>query len=242
VNQAARQQKIPLLQCPSQAGVPAFVIAGTQCPVGCGTSNYQPSLGNNANYNPVSAGTQKGPFARRYGAAFRDFTDGMSNTALFGEIRLGPASGTAPTGSTGTISISDPNFMAAATQLVFGTWDAGTPGDTTRWPGTLPGDVESVAACDTPGTNDFLYRGKQFYRGIPVPSYYSHTLTPNSRRRDCVRATGLDRIHAAVRSYHTGGAHIVLGDGSVRFASDNVDEMTWRRVGAIGDGQVVSEF
>jgi hypothetical protein len=236
-NQAARQQKLPVLRCPSQADNGEFVIAGTQCPGGCGTSNYQPSLGNNANYNPTSAGPQKGPFSRGYGAKFRDFTDGMSNSALFGEIRLGPAGS-----STGSIDPTSPHFYAAAKQLPFGTWDAGVPGDTTRWPGTLRGDVEWNPACDTPGTNDVLYRGKQYYRGIPVPSYYSHTLTPNSRKRDCVRATGVDRIHAAMRSYHTGGAHVVLGDGSVRFVSDSIDEMNWRRVGAIGDGEVVAEF
>ncbi|MBC8117700.1 MAG: DUF1559 domain-containing protein [Candidatus Saccharimonas sp.] len=241
-NLAARQQKIALLQCPSQAQMQAFVIAGTQCPNGCGTSNYQASLGNNANYNPISAGEQKGPFARGYGARFADFTDGMSNSALFGEIRTGTASGTAPTGSTGVISPSDPNYYSSATNLAFATWDAGTPGDITRWPGTLAGDVERVAACDTPTTADILYRGKQYYRGIPVPSYYTHTLTPNSRSRDCVRAVGVDRIHAAVRSFHTGGAHVLLGDGTVRFVGDNIDLLTWRRVGAIADGKTVGEF
>jgi prepilin-type N-terminal cleavage/methylation domain-containing protein len=241
-NLAARQQKLPVLRCPSHPTMVEFILGATQCPTGCGTSNYQASLGNNANYNPISAGQQKGPFARGYGARFRDFTDGMSNTALFAEIRLGPASGTAPTGSTGSIAITDPYFYNAAKQLAFGTWDAGTPGDTTRWPGTLPGDVERPAACDTPGTNDILYRGKQYYRGIPVPSYYTHTLTPNSKLRDCARAVGVDRIHAAARSYHAGGAHCLLGDGSVRFVGDSIDALTWRRVGGIGEGGIVGEF
>jgi hypothetical protein len=182
---------------------------------------------------PLPAGTERNSAISR---------DGMSNSALFAEIRSGPATGTSPTNSTGSISVSDPNFYATATQLAFATWDSGTPGDTTRWPGTLPGDVERVSACDTPGTNDILYRGKQYYRGIPVPSYYSHTLTPNSRQRDCVRAVGVDRIHAAARSYHAGGAHCVLADGAVRFVSENIDALTWRRVGGIQDGQVVGEF
>lgn len=235
-NLAARQQSLPMMQCPSEAMQAKFTAS--QCPNGCGSSNYQPSLGNNANWNIISAGNQRGPFARNTGAKFRDFIDGMSNTAMFGEIRLGPAT----TASTGSIAPTDPNFYAAMTQLAFATWDAGTPGDTTRWPGTLPGDVERVAACDTPGTNDILYHGKQYYRGIPVPSFYSHTLTPNSRLRDCARAVGVDRLHAAVRSFHTGGAHIVLGDGGVRFAGNSVDSLTWRRVGAMADGQVVGEY
>jgi prepilin-type N-terminal cleavage/methylation domain-containing protein len=237
-NLAPRQQKLTVLQCPSQPGVPALIVS--QCPQGCGTSNYQPSLGNNANYNSTSAGIQKGPFGRIWGARFRDFTDGMSNCALYGEIRLGPSTGTG--NLQGLLAVTDPSFYSAMTQVAFGVWDAGTPGDTGRWPGTLAGDVERVSACDTPSTGDWLYHGKQYYRGVPIPTYYSHTLTPNSRFRDCVRGTGLDRMHAAARSFHTGGAHVVLGDGTVRFVSDNVDDLTWRRVGAIADGNVQGEF
>ena len=39
-NLAAREFKLPMLQCPSQPSSPAFVLAGTQCPNGCGTTNY----------------------------------------------------------------------------------------------------------------------------------------------------------------------------------------------------------
>jgi prepilin-type N-terminal cleavage/methylation domain-containing protein len=235
-NRLARQQRLAILQCASHPQTAAFVIS--QCPDGCGTSNYQPSLGNNANYNPISAGLQRGPFARGYGARLTDITDGLNSTALFGEIRLGPASGAAPLGASGSLSPTDPMYYSTARQVPYSIWDEGTPGDTTRWPGTLRGDVEAVPACDAPAANDFLYRGKQYYRGVPVPSYYSHTLTPNSRRRDCIRDGGLDRIHAAVRSFHEGGAHIVLADGSVRFASDDVDPALWRAVGGMQDGAV----
>ena len=75
-----------------------------------------------------------------------------------------------------------------------------------------------------------------------MPSYYSHTYTPNSKRRDCVRDVGVDRIHAAARSMHTGGAHVVLADGSVRFGSDNVDGNVWRAVGSIQQGDQTGEW
>jgi prepilin-type N-terminal cleavage/methylation domain-containing protein len=239
-NMNARQQKLEVLKCPSDAlGGTAFVIAGTQCPSGCGASNYQPSLGNNANYSPTAAGIYKGPMLRGYGARFRDFTDGMSNSAMFGEIKLGPAT----TASTGAVAATDPFFYATARQVPFGQWDAGPAADQTTWPGSQRGDMVPVPECDAVGnTNDVIYRGKQYYRGIPVPSFYSHTLTPNSRRRDCIRGTGVDRIHGAARSYHTGGAHVVLGDGAVRFASDNIDGTVWRSVGSIGQGEVVGEW
>jgi len=44
-------------------------------------------------------------------------------------------------------------------------------------------------------------------------------------------------------SYHVGGAHFTLGDGSVRFISENVDmNNIYRFLGGRNDGKVISEF
>jgi prepilin-type N-terminal cleavage/methylation domain-containing protein len=42
------------------------------------------------------------------------------------------------------------------------------------------------------------------------------------------------------RSYHAGGLHGLFGDGSVRFLRDSVDGQTWRALGTIRGGEVVS--
>ena len=44
------------------------------------------------------------------------------------------------------------------------------------------------------------------------------------------------------KSRHVGGAHFVLGDGSVRFLSENIDYATYQKLGDRRDGQVVGEF
>ncbi len=220
-NQAAREQNVSVFQCPSQAGVPSFVLAAPQCPNGCGNTNYVQSLGNNANY-----ASNNGPFGRRFGAKFGEISDGLSNTGLFAEIVLGPSGGS-PT--TGIVAAGTPTDLAVATNLPFATWDASTTGDTI-----------AVSACDNRATSAYLYRGKQYYRGIVVATYYSHTLPPNSRRRDCIRGTGVDRGHLATRSYHTGGAQIVLADGSVHFASSSIDDVVWRALGSRAGGEVSS--
>jgi len=43
-------------------------------------------------------------------------------------------------------------------------------------------------------------------------------------------------------SLHTGGMQVLLGDGGVRFISENIDATTRRRLGYIADGNPVGEF
>ncbi len=86
-----------------------------------------------------------------------------------------------------------------------------------------------------------MYRGLQYYRGLLVATYYTHTLTPNAKQRDCVMSS-LWQGHLAARSYHIGGAQMVLADGSVRFVSENIDLGTWHAIGSTGNGEVIGEF
>ncbi len=44
------------------------------------------------------------------------------------------------------------------------------------------------------------------------------------------------------RSGHTGGAHFLLGDGSVRFVSQNIDYNTYQNLGSRADDKVIGEF
>lgn len=44
------------------------------------------------------------------------------------------------------------------------------------------------------------------------------------------------------RSYHPGGVHILLGDGSVTFIKDGVDATTWRGLGTIAGSEILAEF
>jgi prepilin-type N-terminal cleavage/methylation domain-containing protein/prepilin-type processing-associated H-X9-DG protein len=44
------------------------------------------------------------------------------------------------------------------------------------------------------------------------------------------------------RSRHLGGVYAVFADGSVRFASDNIDVLTWRSLGTIAGREAVSEM
>jgi len=48
--------------------------------------------------------------------------------------------------------------------------------------------------------------------------------------------------NTVLNSFHVGGIHVALGDGSIRFISDSTDMLTVRKLGSKNDGQVVGEF
>lgn len=105
------------------------------------------------------------------------------------------------------------------------------------------------------------YTGAQFDK--PVPSTGTAAdLDSQQGRPDRVWGVGLANIYhrinsqtaapnqgtfaygasGVLNSFHTGGIHGLLGDGSVRFIGENIDMDTLRRLGSRNDGLVVSEF
>ena len=61
----------------------------------------------------------------------------------------------------------------------------------------------------------------------------------NSRRDPTVHGTA---IEMSFGSWHVGGAHFTMADGTVRFISENVDLQVYRRLATRGGGEVVGEF
>ena len=47
---------------------------------------------------------------------------------------------------------------------------------------------------------------------------------------------------ATSRSRHVGGVHALLGDGAVRFVSNNINLTTWQNLAWMADGNVIGEF
>ncbi len=42
------------------------------------------------------------------------------------------------------------------------------------------------------------------------------------------------------RSFHPGGVNALFGDGSVKFMKDTISGLTWRALGTVAGGEVVS--
>ncbi|MEZ6149724.1 MAG: DUF1559 domain-containing protein [Pirellulaceae bacterium] len=209
LNSPAVRQQLAIYACPSEAGGGAgFSWAGH--------ANYQQNMGGQASWtNPT------GPFVRGRSAKFGDISDGLSNTAAFSEIKKGPHPGSGS--SLGVFARTDPAYLTTATR--FAGWVS--PAD----------DLVYPVGCDDPSLSAWRYRGLQYYRGLVVATFYTHTLTPNSNFRDCTNQN-FDAAHLAARSYHTGGAQMVRCDGSVTFASNSVDNLTWLAVGTMNQGEV----
>jgi len=65
---------------------------------------------------------------------------------------------------------------------------------------------------------------------------------PNSANIALTGVRNNDGVNNGIFSPHVGGVQILLGDGSVRFLSENVDMVNVRRLATRDDGGVVGEF
>ncbi len=212
LNSAAIRQTLPPYLCPSDPGAPGFSWAGQ--------GNYMQNLGASALWTNTT-----GVFFRNSSVRIRDVIDGMSSTAMFAEIKRGPYVSGA---STAAVPATSPDDFRVATNVSGWT----SPAD----------DLNPPASCENRATPAWLYRGLQYYRGLTVATFYNHTLTPNAPRRDCINSATLNNGHLAARSYHVGGAQVLLGDGAVRFVSENIDRATWRGIGTKNGNETLGEF
>jgi len=235
-NYEAIVQDLPVFLCPSD-GSQGFVTVQANRPNG--RTNYTQSLGyatgiddhagiSGRAYSSPGGGAApfRGPFGRATSTRFGHVSDGLSNTAFFAEIKRGPGGGSA-------VNVADP------TDSRWLTCSRESDNATLR---PTNGNRDYPAACNTAGTSSCV-KGLQYFRGLTIYNYYTHTMTPNSRNRDCHEGQAAYYAgHFAARSYHTGIAHVLMGDGSVRGVSDNIDLAVWRAVGSMQGGEPVGDF
>jgi prepilin-type N-terminal cleavage/methylation domain-containing protein len=176
--------------------------------------NYLACLGSTSTNEEFSFDRTNGMFYPLSNTRIGDLSDGTSNTIMMGEIKL-QMDGIVVT-EVGQLNCDGPR----------GENPAGIHDDRGRVSNSLQGDVTftTLRPPNTP-VGDRAYHCKGTSQ---VPC------------RECAFGLGLVEIHS--RSWHTGGAHAGLGDGSVRFVSSNIDQGTFQALGTISGGEVVGEF
>jgi prepilin-type processing-associated H-X9-DG protein len=145
------------------------------------------------------------------GTKLRDVTDGSSNTLAFTESIRGDGSR-----QSNSAPLQDVNRYRAM------------------------GGSDVYAVADT-GTGQTDWDGRRlcsWLRGsIPEGPVMNGYLTPNSKKPDSV--SGSSKLTAA-RSWHPGGANVLLCDGSVRFLKDSVSVPVYRALWTRAGGEVIS--
>lgn len=136
---------------------------------------------------------RRGAFTTGHTNRLRDLTDGTSNTILMGEVALGEGNSGVKGGRT------ELSGFPANPSLCLATADAGK---------YVGGTVLNSSS------GWFWASGRAYY------NYFSTILPPNGP--SCVQTSNGSTATAA-SSLHSGGAHILLADGAVKFVSENID-------------------
>jgi prepilin-type N-terminal cleavage/methylation domain-containing protein/prepilin-type processing-associated H-X9-DG protein len=246
---------LPALFCPSDPGshIDDAALGGT----GYATTSYGTCDGDWYVWS-VNWGTTNtvGPmnrsmFGPNYARRIAMVTDGLSNTLMVSEGLIGhaqmrscmstpsvPSDSITGTWSPTNVPLPGTNSSAALSQLIAscgtatGKAKAGGPIGHTRW-------------CN----------GGVYYSG------FTTAMPPNPNLTAISRATGYTNggqqvpmdwdsvdendggptyMSLAASSLHPGGVNAVFGDGSVRFIKNSVSPITWRALGTIAGGEVIS--
>jgi prepilin-type processing-associated H-X9-DG protein len=106
-----------------------------------------------------------------------------------------------------------------------------------------PSDFRGVAWFDQPA-GGLLFTGLTPNSTAPDRCYPCCGWCANfpAQNLPAVNGDGSTTDTAGSRSRHSGGVQILLGDGSVRFVSQNVNFTTWQALGTIRGSEVVGNF
>ena len=123
--------------------------------------------------------------------------------------------------------------------------------DSSRFRDIVDGTSNAIALCETlRGTHDGVPQTWGYTKWVGNGVDPAYSLGINDLRCCAWDAIPFNRPRTPLRlaswsvsgSLHPGGAQFTLGDGSVRFISQNIELVTLQRLAFISDGQVLGEF
>jgi len=222
VNSTAAKTKINVLLCPSDGAAGKLNI-----------NSYHGSMGPTT--DPWGARSPGVFNTQGAGTSLADLTDGSSNTVSHAEALVGDP---------------DRRNMKFRGGYAGGGLDATSNFFDARQ--NLPLVMTGAQTCQTNFVSNpnasYPNRGELWALGAPGFSLTNTILTPNSGqftfsycRWDSCNGCGSDFGHLFVSSSnHSGGINALMGDGSVRFIKDSVNQQTWMALGSGNGGEVLS--
>jgi prepilin-type N-terminal cleavage/methylation domain-containing protein/prepilin-type processing-associated H-X9-DG protein len=223
-NQFAVSQMVKIFLCPSDL---EQSLGGGYGLTQIGSVNYCVCLGTGTTRGGPPFGSPwdaDGMFRAQKRVRVADVRDGLSNTAAASESTLGGG----PEGASGPIP--------GKVEEVYGYLPPGTPLNDSTCAGASQWNVDRR-------------RGFMWATGEIRCASYNHYYRPNPPIYDCVTndLTSGPAVYTAfgfkaARSYHTGGVNLLLGDGSVRYISNEVDLTVWRGLATRAGGEILGDF
>jgi len=212
-------------------------------------NNYFVSIGSSMNQYGAAAAIDgyytpapNGPFeviGTVYSTA--DVTDGTSNTIFMGEWRMGDNdSNKLSVPQDIILTTSYPPSMSNGSPLL--NMPAGGA-FLNQW---LSSTCVSAAQSSVGSSNNMSIIGQKWCQGLFASAVGNVVTPPNSNYPNCsVWAYGGDTdgtqgANIGLSSYHSGGANVLFGDGSVRFIKSSVNQVTLWGLGSRGQGEVIS--
>ncbi len=206
-------------------------VTGFQCPSDVPFPGAEPGVNYVVSAGPSlfwqrSIADSVGMFRNESTIKFRDILDGTSNVIAASEALHGDNTGSAFNPDQDLVraqSISFPNVNATRAQLdAYGT------------------------QCIAGSSNHHSHTRREWANGIGGQTVFNTLNTPNSANPDCHECGGCGWYDSrgvwTARSRHKGGVQVLLGDGAIRFISENIDFNTWQNLGHISDGEAIGEF
>lgn len=211
--------RVPVYMCPSEVNDhPSGEDGLDQYPL-----NYGANMGTWMIFNPKTRQDGNGAFAPNRKVCFQHFTDGLSNTIAFSEVKaFQPILKTG--GSPPAMIPNNPADVAA-----FGGSNFEVEDGHTEW---VEGRVhqDGLTATFPPNTVvPYVVGGKT----------YSVDYT-SAEEGDS--PTDITYAVVTARSYHTGIVNCLLMDGSVQTAGNTIDTNVWRNLGTRNDGNVITSW
>ncbi|MCM2374848.1 DUF1559 domain-containing protein [Aporhodopirellula aestuarii] len=215
--------EIPTLRCPSDPGTGLPAMGRTNYAACLGDSIHYMDLGllgidadatlTLANASTHAAETRaacRGAFVSHQATAFRDILDGLANTVICGEI---------------TTDLGDRNIRTlAAVGNDSGSEMVRDEPDLCLHEGLVDSNRPQFWATGSPPTLAPSDQGRGYRWASSGAAYTAINMVLPPNRELCFGgATADSHGIASVSSQHQGGAHVLMGDGAVRFVTDSIE-------------------